>query len=136
MKSVLYLFNGTGWGDHFLAIPFIKRHVAKYGKDSLLVVTYQHHIEKLFSNIQANYIGLEKPDFCYQSLKNTISSYSPDRIICFNAFNGFDFDCHIQKNFETIEYYGTYTSEGISIRYPYKEYAHTRDQYFLLPQKK
>lgn len=133
MRSVLYLFNGTGWGDHFLAIPFIKRHTEKYGKNSLLVVTYQKHIEPLFSNVEAHYIGLEKPDFCFNSIEKEILSFNPDRIICFNAFNGFDFDCHIQRLHGEIRYFGTYTQEGLSIRHPYKEFAHTRDQYFLLP---
>ncbi len=133
MKSVLYLFNGTGWGDHFLAIPFIKHHTEKYGQESLLIITYQKHIEGLFKNINALYIGLEKPDFCFSLLENKIIKFDPDRIICFNAFNGFDFDCHIQLLYPNRKYFGTYTKEGHSIRHPYKEYAHTRDQYFLLP---
>lgn len=135
MKSILYLFNGTGWGDHFLAIPFIKRHIEKYGEESLLVITYQKHIDSLFTNIEGVYLGLEKPDFCYKLIEKEVLNFKPDRIICFNAFNGFDFDCHVQKLYTTVKYYGTYTIEGFSIRHPYKEYSHTRDQYFLLPEE-
>jgi len=136
MRSVLYLFNGTGWGDHFLAIPFIKRHTKIYGSDSLLVVTYESHIEKLFRNIEGQYIGLKEPKFCYKKIKDEILQFGPNRLICFNAFNGFDFDCQMQIYHSQIKYYGTYSPEGISIRHSYKDYAHTRDQYFLLPGEK
>jgi hypothetical protein len=33
----LYLFNGNGWGDHFLA--FIKAHLREHGEKSILVIT-------------------------------------------------------------------------------------------------
>lgn len=133
MRSVLYLFNGTGWGDHFLAIPFIRHHIAKYGNDSLLVITYKKHIECLFNNINSSYIGLDNPNFCFPLIEKEIQQFGAARIICFNAFNGFDFDCHIQQLYPKLQYFGTYTKEGHSIRHSYKDYAHTRDQYFLLP---
>jgi hypothetical protein len=31
MRTVLYLFNGNGWGDHFLSLPFIKTHLSEHG---------------------------------------------------------------------------------------------------------
>jgi hypothetical protein len=136
MKTVIYLFNGCGWGDHFLALPFINRQIQSNGPENVMVITYKNHIDNLFNNLHCHFIGIANSSFCFENIKNLILNFGPKKIISFNAFHPFDFDFHAKRFYKEADFYGKFDELGTSIRQPFKNYAHIRDQYFLLSQEK
>ena len=136
MKTVIYLFNGCGWGEHFLALPFINRQIQSNGPENVMVITYKNHIDNLFNNLHCHFIGIENSSFCFENIKNLILNFGPKKIISFNAFHPFDFDFHAKRFYKEADFYGKFDELGTSIRQPFKNYAHIRDQYFLLSQEK
>jgi ADP-heptose:LPS heptosyltransferase len=134
MKTVLYLFNGNGWGDHYLALPFIKAHLREHGEKSILVITYKSHVKNIFKNINARYIGLDSPVCCFRDVRFQIEKYEPNRIVCFNAFYPFDFDCHVHQIFKQSNYFGYYNAIGERKKKYFENFAHIRDLYFLFTE--
>jgi ADP-heptose:LPS heptosyltransferase len=136
MKTVIYLFNGCGWGDHFLAIPFINNEIKKNGYKNVMIITYQNHIDNLFKNFNCQFIGIDNPQFCFERIKYRIKEFNPKKIFSFNAFSTFDFDFHAKRFFKESQFFGKFNEIGVSIRHPFKNFAHIRDQYFLLANEK
>lgn len=130
MKTVLYLFTGDAWGDHFLALPFIKTHLSEHGEKSILVITYESHVKNLFKNINAKFIGLESPASCFCDVRFQIEKFKPNRIVSFNGFYPFDFDCHVYQIFKQIKYFGYYNLIGECKKKYFENFAHFRDLYF------
>jgi hypothetical protein len=136
VKTLIYLFNGCGWGDHFLSIPYLNRQIKLHGPENVMVITYQNHVDNLFKNFPCHFVGVEKANFCFEKIKSTILNFEPKRIISFNAFYPFDFDFFAMRIFNDCEFYGKFNRIGMSINYSFKKYAHIRDQYFLLSNEK
>jgi len=130
MKTVLYLFTGDAWGDHFLALPFIKAHLREHGDKSILVITYKSHVQYLFKNVNAIFIGLESPVSSFKIVRSQVEKFEPKRIVCFNGFYPFDFDCHVMQIFDQIKYFGYYNSIGEYKKKYFENFAHFRDLYF------
>ena len=136
MKTLIYLFNGCGWGDHFLALPYLNRQIKDNGAENVMIITYQNHIDNLFNNLSCKFIGLEMSHFCFEKIRAKIDEFSPKKIVSFNAFHPFDFDFYAIRVFKECEFYGKFNEIGMTIRYPFKKYIHIRDQYFLISNNK
>jgi hypothetical protein len=136
VRVVIYLFNGNGWGDHFLAIPFIRKQIEKHCPENILLITYQNHIDNLFKNFNCQFIGLENSHFCFEEIKNQIIDFRPHKIFSFNAFYPFDFDFYVISIFKHTKYYGKFNELGTLRLFSFKNFAHIRDQYFLISEEK
>ena len=136
MKTVIYLFNGCAGGTISLRYLLSTDKFSQMALKMLWLLHIKITSHNLFNNLHCHFIGIANSSFCFENIKNLILNFGPKKIISFNAFHPFDFDFHAKRFYKEADFYGKFDELGTSIRQPFKNYAHIRDQYFLLSQEK